>query len=202
MGVNVNKKILLPLCVLVAFAPGVEADCVSNIPHYTSDRFKDNGDGTVTDNALKLMWMQCELGALWDTKTKACVSNLNFHPRIRVQWAEALHEAAIFNVTGGGFQGNIDWRMPNIKELSSLINYSCLDSHQIGIDPKVFPSAAVDVWTNTPGVQLFTTATQTQPAVLLSNTAWVVEFNYGKFRNERIDDPRIVHHIRLVREIR
>lgn len=196
MGVNVNKKILLPLCVLVAFAPGVEAACASNIPQYSSKRFVDNGDGTVTDTALKLIWMQCELGARWDTKTKACVSNLNDHPRIRVQWKDALLATEDFNRSQVLLQLPT-WRMPNIKELGSLINYACLNNQQIGIDPNIFPTAAVDVWSNTPGaIQRSNGAT---PPVM-SNTAWMVSFNSGKLLDSRIDDPRVTHHIRLVRE--
>lgn len=193
MGVIVNRM-LLPLCALLAFAPATYAACNSNIPHYSSKRFVVNSDGTVTDTSLRLVWMQCELGARWDTAKKACVSNPNDSPRLRVQWQNALIETQKFN-NAGGFAAKADWRMPNIKELSSLVNYACLNGTEIGIDPAIFPNAAADVWSSTPGANQ-----RKNVAGILTNTAWVVSFNSGKLNDEWIDDPEVLHYIRLVRD--
>ncbi|MBF0227770.1 MAG: DUF1566 domain-containing protein [Desulfobacterales bacterium] len=60
--------------------------------------FTDNGDGTITDNVTGLMWQK------------------SFS---QVEWADAPGAAAA-STTGG----HTDWRVPTIKELYSLINFS------------------------------------------------------------------------------
>lgn len=60
--------------------------------------FKDNGNGTITDNRTSLTWQQADAGAL-------------------MTWEEAIAYAESLSL--GGFD---DWRLPNIKELVSLNN--------------------------------------------------------------------------------
>ena len=71
----------------------------------SSIRFTENGDGTVTDNLLNLMWDK----------------NGN---RIGVQtWAQALCYCCDLSV--GGY---CDWRLPTVYELESLISAKEADS--------------------------------------------------------------------------
>lgn len=83
---------------------------------YGKNKFKDNGDGTVTDEATGLMWMQVDSDKLgrkpmdWPTA---------------LQWSENLIYA-----------GHRDWRMPNAKELQSIVDYSRC--------PQVNGTAAID----------------------------------------------------------
>ena len=85
---------------------------------WPNPRFTDNGNGTVTDNLTGLIWLR-------DTN---CVSffsgdatGVNSRP-----WANALTAA---NSLAGGQCGLTDgsvsgqWRLPNVKELQSLIDY-------------------------------------------------------------------------------
>jgi len=58
--------------------------------------FKDNGDGTVTDNYTGLIWQKIQNNST-------------------LTWEEALVYA-----TGLSLAGKSDWRIPNIKELQSL----------------------------------------------------------------------------------
>lgn len=69
-------------------------------PDYGVNDFKDNGNQTITDNATGLMWQK--------TTTS---EGLN--------WEDALKYAE--NLTLGGYD---DWRLPNAKELQSLVDYS------------------------------------------------------------------------------
>ncbi len=76
---------------------------------WPSQRFKDNGDGTVTDNLTGLVW-------LWDA---SCFEALT--------WDEALSgsnglQSGQCDLTDGSVAG--DWRLPNRNELRSLIDYS------------------------------------------------------------------------------
>lgn len=68
-------------------------------------RFNDNRDGTVTDNLTGLIW------------TKS--ANL---PNGRMTWQEALNYVASLN--GSQYLGHSDWRLPNRKELRSLVDHS------------------------------------------------------------------------------
>jgi hypothetical protein len=58
--------------------------------------FKDNGDGTITDNYTGLIWQKTGSSAI-------------------LTWEEALAYANGLTLTG-----KTDWRLPNIKELQSL----------------------------------------------------------------------------------
>jgi hypothetical protein len=65
-------------------------------PVTITEHFKDNSDGTVTDNISGLIWQKLQS------------SNL-------LTWEEALTYAS-----GLSLAGKTDWRLPNIKELQSL----------------------------------------------------------------------------------
>ncbi|MEM5948444.1 DUF1566 domain-containing protein [Spirochaetia bacterium 38H-sp] len=73
---------------------GQDADYRENMP-----RYKDNGDGTVTDLVTGLMW-EADMGE-------------------KMTFDEAQEKAKTSRL--GGYD---DWRIPTIKELYSLINYS------------------------------------------------------------------------------
>jgi hypothetical protein len=98
-------------------------------PSYGRNDFVDNRDGTVTDRATGLMWTQADSGAF------------KVGPRRdgRMDWAGALAWAA-----GLDFAGHRDWRLPNAKELQSIVDYrrSPQASRSAAVDP-VFRSTMV-----------------------------------------------------------
>lgn len=67
---------------------------------YGKNDFKDNGNGTITDNATGLMWMQNDNGSA-------------------ILWENALSYAENFS-----YAGYSDWRLPDVKELHSLLDYT------------------------------------------------------------------------------
>ena len=79
---------------------------------WPSPRFADNGNGTVTDNLTGLIWLK---NADCDGVKK---------------WGGALGDCnTLANGTCGLADGSVahDWRLPNIKELQSLIDYGRWD---------------------------------------------------------------------------
>jgi hypothetical protein len=75
-------------------------------------RFKDHGDGTVTDNLTGLMWAK-DANAPGPAPCK---------PGTPKRWQEALDYAACLNTNH--YLGFDDWRLPDRKELFSLIDRS------------------------------------------------------------------------------
>jgi len=69
-------------------------------PQYGVNDFTDNLNGTITDNATGLMWMQDDNGE-------------------GLLWEDALMYAEDFE-----FAGYDDWRLPNAKELQSIVDYT------------------------------------------------------------------------------
>ncbi len=67
---------------------------------YGINDLEENGDGTVTDHSTGLMWQQADSGSGMD-------------------WEAALAYAE--NCTLAGYD---DWRLPNVKELQSIVDYS------------------------------------------------------------------------------
>lgn len=80
---------------------------------YGENEFKNNGDGTISDLATGLMWMQDDSGEA-------------------MLWEDALTYAENFD-----FAGYSDWRLPDVKELQSIVDYtrSPATSNSAAIDP-------------------------------------------------------------------
>jgi len=81
--------------------------------------FTDNGDGTVTDNASGLMWEKKDAsGGIHDRNNLYTWSSGSGSMDGTVV---SLFLASLNG--GGGFGGHTDWRVPNIVELQTLVNY-------------------------------------------------------------------------------
>jgi type 1 fimbria pilin len=73
--------------------------------------YTDNGDGTITDNNTGLMWeKQCQDGSIHDLSNIYCGWDAAF----------SAHVAALNTMS---FAGHADWRLPDIRELASIIDY-------------------------------------------------------------------------------
>ena len=73
----------------------------------TTTPFKDNGDGTVSDAATGLMWTRD--------------ANL---PRRTMLFHQALSFLEEMNKGNPANYGHTDWRLPNLEELTGLIDYT------------------------------------------------------------------------------
>lgn len=116
---------------------------------YTVDTLA--GDNVVTDNQTRLMWKQCSEGL---TDSACSTGSATSHT-----WLQALDLANVED-----FAGFTDWRIPNQKELRTIVARNC---HSPSINETAFPNTLSSVyWTSSP--------------VAVSNTrSWVASFNDG-----------------------
>ncbi len=89
--------------------------CARNLGDYGETNFTENGDSTITDSNTGLMWSQDDSG-------------------LGMNWEDALAWAEQKNAVN--YLGYNDWRLPNIKELQSLVDYTR--------SPDTINSAAID----------------------------------------------------------
>jgi hypothetical protein len=97
--------------------------------------YTDNGNGTITDNATGLMWQKCSSGFSGTNCTTGSDSSMTFN--------QATSTCAAAS-TGG----HSDWRLPNLKELLSLVDYGVVPS----INSTYFPHEQTfdnGTWTST-----------------------------------------------------
>jgi hypothetical protein len=87
--------------------------------NYGSNNFVDNGDGAITDLTTGLMWMRDDSGFF------------NIGDNGALNWEQALDWAE--NLEYAGYS---DWRLPNAKELHSIVDYTR--------SPATTSSAAID----------------------------------------------------------
>ena len=90
--------------------------CVRGNPSYGTNDFHDNGDGTITDRATTLTWSKADSGK-------------------GMNWQEAL--AWVQQKNAEKYLGHDDWRLPSVKELQSIVDYSRSPdtTHSPAIDP-------------------------------------------------------------------
>jgi hypothetical protein len=134
-----------------------------------ASRFVDNGDGTLTDSCTGLMWQKTTADVNGDGQV-----NTELHGADSVSWEEALQYCESLELGG-----HDDWRLPNVRELESIVDYGrCYPS----IDP-IFGLEYGTYWSST-------------TVVNLQALAWYVPFYYG---GANFDEKRFNFNIRAVR---
>ncbi len=164
-----NKFILSILLLLLAGTTSIAlaqtCRSTSEIPSSTpSSRFTENGDGTVSDTFTGLMWAKYH-----ETQTNGPYT---------VHWDTALARAEASTLAG-----HTDWRLPNIKELLTIVEVRCEDPV---LNSQVFPATGTvgTYWSATPDVNF-------------SSAVWALDFGTGRTTNP---DRDRFHYVRLVRD--
>jgi hypothetical protein len=128
----------------------------------------DNLNGTVTHNLTGLMWKQCAEGLSGASCATGSATTFT--------WANALVQAKNAN-----FASHTDWRLPNKKELESIVE-SC--GQNPAINQTLFPATpALDFWSGSSYVP--------DPSY-----AWLVHFYPG---STFAADRAYFNYVRLVR---
>jgi uncharacterized protein DUF1566 len=134
--------------------------------NYGENDFSDNKDGTITDSATGLMWQQTDSQKSMDWQEA-------------LEYAEAL-ELAEFT----------DWRLPNAKELQSIVDYSRSPqlTNSAAIDPIFNISAIIDEKNQT-NYPFFWTSTTHLDGIDPESHAVYISFGeaLGKMQNEIMD---------------
>jgi len=92
---------------------------------WANPRFTDNGDGTVTDNNTGLIWLK-QANAIGNLHSGFDTDGIAGDGK--VEWQSAMDFVTAMNA--GTYDGGVtpagtynDWRLPNVKELESLIDF-------------------------------------------------------------------------------
>ncbi len=109
----------------------------------------DNGDGTVIDTVTCLQWQQATMDTTGDGTPDA------------MAWQDAL--SASENLT---LAGHSDWRLPDILELRSIVDYN---------SPVLYPSIDTDLFPDTLRSDYWSSTTFAE----LPFFGWLVSFNNG-----------------------
>lgn len=163
------------LCAVLLWAGQAYAACPpQNSLEVTrpDERYTDHGDGTVTDQVTGLIWARCSLGQNNDATCSGTAGT--YH------WQGALAVAQTAN--GDSYLGHDDWRLPNVRELRSLVDQACVSP---AINTTLFPNTASnEYWTSSVYAGINTTY------------AWYVNFSGG---HESADFLDAISRVRLVR---
>jgi len=171
---------------------------------YGVNLFRINGDGTISDLATGLMWQQTDNGS-------------------GIDWENALAYVQMQNKAN--YLGHNDWRLPNVKELQSLVDYTRSPSatSPANVGPAINPLFSCTAITNDGGRADYpyywtSTSAISKPNAIDSN-AWYVAFGRAEDGNGedlhgagavRFDakimgsgegEERVLNYVRIVRTI-
>jgi len=142
----------------------------------SASHFTNHRDGTVTDESTGLMWALC----LYDQESdgNSCSSASAWTG----SWDAALLE---INQNAGGYLEYDGWRLPNVKELASILEAQCTSP---SLNPDVFPvisGGSSSVWSSSPD---------------MSNAQFIWGISFNANGDVVPVDRTTTHPMRLVRD--
>lgn len=166
----VTLRLIFSLVLLCQVAPGLKAQTFLNevIDEWPDSRYVDHGDGTVSDPLTRLMWSKCLVGL----SEAGCGTGLE---------AASAWDAAVESASASNHAGCVDWRLPNLKELETLIAFN---RYRPIINEIIFPNTdVVGVWTSSPR--------------MATEQAWFINFRKGTTGSAAVTELK---SYRLVRD--
>lgn len=137
-------------------------------------QFVDMGNGSVLDLQTGLIWAQCSVGQIY--RDGQCLGEANDY----ASEYDALNEVSKLY---GSYLGQSGFRMPNVKELASIIERQCSS-----------PSINLTVFPDTPNATYFTNTPY--PESPDSSILRTINFTFGE---EFTPITQNLRHVRLVR---
>ena len=188
----------------IKVGPKHQVRCVRGNLSYGVNLFQNNNDGTISDLATGLMWQQNDNGS-------------------GIDWEDALAYAKTQN--NANYLGHNDWRLPNAKELQSLVDYkrSPYATNTANVGPAINTLFSCTSILNDGGKADYPYYWTSTSAMSMANgyypSAWYVSFGQAEDGNGenlhgagavRFDsktvgtgagEERVLNYVRLVRNI-
>jgi hypothetical protein len=169
MKVAFNKWFLIALACFFAGSTAAQTCLSDGLETTPNDDFETVTTSTLLHSPTDLIWRRCAEGQTWNGST--CSGE-----PAKFTWQEALqvaHEANDDELLG--------WRLPNVKELASIVERDCV---RPAVNSSLFPATpADDFWTSTPSMS--------DP-----DRAWVVAFFNS---SHSVKEKNRFVYVRLVR---
>jgi len=128
----------------------------------------------VQDNVTKLEWQRCAYGQI--ATSTSCEGSVQ-----KINWQTALQTAQSL---GNG------WRLPNVKELASIIDYQCFaPPANSTIFPDTPTSEDSGFWTSTP-------AQRNIPSEEITPTIWFFDLAHGHLQRKPHDETNYARFVR------
>ncbi|WP_104401045.1 Lcl C-terminal domain-containing protein [Vibrio penaeicida] len=165
------KKFMLTMLITLTSSGALAQTCSVDITKSApNSRFIAQDNGTVKDLKTGLVWMRCPLGKTWDRTQATCTGESQ-----GTQWQTALKEIEDINSKAlhklHKFAGYDSWRLPNTKELFSLIEKGCIKP---ALNTKAFPNFTVSADPSTASTLWSSTAAGSGDVIL------VMDSDYGE----------------------
>ena len=188
----------------IKVGPKHQVRCVRGNLSYGVNLFQNNNDGTISDLATGLMWQQNDNGS-------------------GIDWEDALAYAQTQN--NANYLGHNDWRLPNAKELQSLVDYkrSPYATNTANVGPAINTLFSCTSILNDGGKADYPYYWTSTSAMSMANgsypSAWYVAFGQAEDGNGEnlhgagavrfdsktvgtgIGEERVLNYVRLVRNI-
>jgi hypothetical protein len=161
-----------PLSLSEAQRPNQRCYRENMAPTAPASRFQKHDDGTVTDRETGLMWRACVEGL----KGKNCDGG----KALELSWGGALTYVPALN-GDKGFAGYQDWRLPSVRELTTLLELQCAR-----------PAINLEIFPNTPSAEAWSSS----PYHFYTHYSWFADFGGGRISYAERVKPK---QLRLVR---
>jgi len=183
--INPKKLLLGALVSTSLYTIHVQADNILSCDNEvttitaTTTHLTDNNNGTVTDPETGLIWKKCNEGQTFiPTLGGICAGGIG----TLFTWQAALQRAQDVNAGAEGESfSQTDWRLPNIKELASIVELRCEN-----------PAINNTVFHNTPASSFWSSS----PFAPGSSSAWGISFGNG---SDNVSSKDLNGFVRLVR---
>ena len=185
MGLRAVVALLAACLCLLSQVAQADACFTGHLPNSPDSDYMDHGDGTATHRPTGLMWKRCSEGQTWNGST--CLGE-----RSTYTWKAALGLGG-----ASGFADYSDWRVPNVKELRSVVESCRTDP---AINRTIFPNAVppLDLFDLSDGIPrppaFYWSSTHKR---VIGGSAWSVDFNEGW--STEGNNVNALQNVRLVR---
>ena len=173
-----NKlTLLLTSCLLIYSSQTLAEQACDGTSITTDDEtfvLSEDEPSMVIHSSTELVWARCSVGQEWNEDNASCDGL-----PVRLTWQEALNQAQVYEL-----ENKTDWRLPNIKELASIVERNC-----------VSPAFNLIIFANTPENNSFWSSSP-NTALGKGDEAWSVSSSNGRL------DSREKHQNYYVRMVR